>query len=74
MGANLLQFWEGLLVGFVFNQYGKERNLQEEYAFKSAIAMTLTSYSQMLSEDDGDIKTKSSKQEMLLKSIKKLEK
>lgn len=59
-----------LLVGFVFSQYGKERNLQEEYAFKSAIAMTLTSYSQMLSEDDNE--SKSSKQEMLLKSIENL--
>ncbi|QXV66457.1 hypothetical protein INP83_05070 [Mucilaginibacter sp. 21P] len=62
-----------ILVGFVFSQYGKERNLQEEYAFKSAIAMTLTSYSQMLSENDAsDKKAKSSKQEMLLKSIENL--
>jgi len=59
-----------LLVGFVFSQYGKERHLQEEYAFKSAIAMTLTAYSQMLAEDDGgETNHKSSKQEMLLKSI-----
>lgn len=62
-----------ILVGFVFTQYGKERNLQEEYAFKSAIAMTLTSYSQMLSEvDSGDTVIKSSKEEMLLKSIENL--
>ena len=62
-----------LLVGFIFSQYSKERNLQEEYAFKSAIAMTLTAYSQMLSEiDGGETKVKSSKQEMLLKSIKNL--
>jgi len=62
-----------LLVGFVFSQYGKERNLQEEYAFKSAIAMTLTAYSQMLAVDDGGDNThKSSKHEMLLKSIENL--
>lgn len=62
-----------IMVGFVFSQYGKERDLQEEYAFKSAIAMTLTAYSQMLSEEDGlDTKVKSSKQEMLLKSIENL--
>ena len=62
-----------LLVGFIFSQYGKERNLQEDYAFKSAIATTLTAYSQMLCEDDGtEAKPKSSKQEMLLKSIENL--
>lgn len=62
-----------ILVGFVFTQYGKERNLQEEYAFKSAIAMTLTAYSEMLSADDGgETVAKSSKQEMLLKSIENI--
>lgn len=62
-----------ILVGFVFTQYGKERNLQEEYAFKSAIAMTLTAYAEMLSSDDGGESTaKSSKQEMLLKSIENI--
>lgn len=62
-----------ILVGFVFTQYGKERTLQEEYAFKSAIAMTLTAYSEMLSGDDGgSAVAKSSKQEMLLKSIENI--
>jgi hypothetical protein len=61
------------LVGFVFSQYTKERDLQEEYAFKSAVAMTLTAYSQMLAENDGGESTaKASKQEMLLKSIEKI--
>lgn len=56
-----------VLLGFVFSQYKKERNLQEEYAFKSAVAMTLTAYSEMLSNADKD--DNNSRQQMLLKSI-----
>lgn len=56
-----------ILLGFVFSQYKKERNLQEEYAFKSAVAMTLTAYSEMLSNADND--DNNSRQQMLLKSI-----
>ncbi len=56
-----------VLLGFVFSQYKKERNLQEEYAFKSAVAMTLTAYSEMLSNADND--GNNSRQQMLLKSI-----
>ena len=56
-----------ILLGFVFSQYKKERNLQEEYAFKSAVAMTLTAYSEMLSESDDPKNI--SRQQMLLKSI-----
>lgn len=56
-----------VLLGFVFSQYKKERNLQEEYAFKSAVAMTLTAYSEMLSNADYD--DNNSRQQMLLKSI-----
>ncbi len=56
-----------ILLGFVFSQYKKERNLQEEYAFKSAVAMTLTAYSEMLS--NSDIEDNASRQQMLLKSI-----
>jgi hypothetical protein len=56
-----------VLLGFVFSQYKKERNLQEEYAFKSAVAMTLTAYSEMLSNSDTD--DNNSRQQMLLKSI-----
>lgn len=43
-----------VLLGFTINQYTKERNLQEEYAFKAAVAMTITAYSDKLS----DIKNK----------------
>ncbi|WP_312820675.1 hypothetical protein [Kaistella carnis] len=56
-----------ILLGFVFSQYKKERNLQEEYAFKSAVAMTLTAYSEMLS--NADVEDNTSRQQMLLKSI-----
>lgn len=56
-----------ILLGFVFSQYKKERNLQEEYAFKSAVAMTLTAYSEMLS--NSDIEDNTSRQQMLLRSI-----
>jgi hypothetical protein len=56
-----------ILMGFVFSQYKKERNLQEEYAFKSAVAMTLTAYSEMLSNSDKEVNI--SRQQMLLKSI-----
>lgn len=59
-----------ILMGFVFGQYGKERNLQEEYAFKSAVAMTLTAYSSMLEKRD-DVGNKT-RQEMLLKSIQQV--
>lgn len=59
-----------VLLGFVFNQYSKERNLKEEYAFKSAISMTLTAYSSMLEQRDHE--ENKSRQQMLLKSIDKV--
>lgn len=59
-----------ILMGFVFSQYSKERNLQEEYAFKSAVAMTLTAYSTMLEKKDND--DNKTRQEMLLKSIQQV--
>lgn len=59
-----------ILLGFVFAQYAKERNLQEEYAFKSAVAMTITAYSNMLSNEDKD--ENKSRQEMLMKSIEQV--
>jgi hypothetical protein len=36
------------LLFFAIAQYTKERNLQEEYAFKAAVAMTVTAYSEMI--------------------------
>lgn len=41
----------GLLL-FGVSQYGKERNFQEEYAFKSAVALTLNSYAEQLKNED----------------------
>lgn len=41
----------GLLL-FGIKQYGKERNFQEEYAFKSAVALTLNSYAEQLQNVD----------------------
>jgi hypothetical protein len=71
LGVNLLKTAPAfILLGFVFKQYSKERNLEEEYAFKSAVAMTLTAYSRMLAEGDRD--PNKSRQEMLLKSISNL--
>lgn len=44
----------GLLL-FGISQYSRERNFQEEYAFKSAVALTLNSYaSQLRNEENKD--------------------
>ena len=44
----------GLLL-FAISQYTKERNFQEEYAFKSAVALTINSYAdQLVAEDNKD--------------------
>jgi len=44
----------GLLL-FSISQYTKERNFQEEYAFKSAVALTVNSYAdQLVVEDNKD--------------------
>jgi len=59
-----------ILMGFVFKQYNKERNLQEEYAFKAAVAMTITSYSDMLKDQDTDKNT--TRQELLANVIKEV--
>lgn len=54
----------GLLV-FTISQYAKERNFQEEYAFKSAVALTINSYAEQLSD-------KASKDQMILDSVGKI--
>ncbi|KUG09397.1 hypothetical protein [Solirubrum puertoriconensis] len=41
-----------ILMYFTIAQYTKERNLQEEYAFKSAVARTVTAYSAMIHDAD----------------------
>ncbi len=40
------------LLGFVARQYAKERHFQEEYAFRSSVAMTLTAFADQLTEAD----------------------
>lgn len=40
------------LLLFAINQYRKERNFQEEYAFKSAVALTIKAYADQLKEDE----------------------
>lgn len=44
-----------VMLYFCLTQYTKERNLQEEYAFKAAVSKTVTAYSDMV---DGEEKTK----------------
>lgn len=56
-----------VLMGFVFSQYNKERNIQEEYAFKSAVAMTITAYSDLLKGEDND--QNRSRQEMIKTAV-----
>lgn len=41
-----------LLLFFAINQYRKERNFQEEYAFKSAVALTIDAYAGRLTNLD----------------------
>ncbi|MGF2683485.1 hypothetical protein ACQUFR_12025 [Acinetobacter johnsonii] len=36
---------------FTISQYTKERNFQEEYAFKSAVALTVKSYAEQLKDE-----------------------
>ncbi|MBS1684575.1 MAG: hypothetical protein JSS76_07475 [Bacteroidetes bacterium] len=52
-----------LLIGFCISQYTKERNLEEEYAFKAAVAMTISAYTDKLG---------SGKDEMLRESTQKV--
>ena len=40
--------------GYALNEYGKERNLQEEYAFRESIALTLNAYLNRLDACDKD--------------------
>jgi len=40
-----------ILVYFCLAQYTKERVLQEEYAFKSAVSMTITAYAAMINAE-----------------------
>ncbi|HPH47491.1 MAG TPA: hypothetical protein PKU83_10800, partial [Chryseolinea sp.] len=71
LGISIIKTTPALFVLFwVFRQYVKERNIQEEYAFKSAVAMTITAYSDLL--DGKDSGTNSSRQKMIVDAIKEV--
>jgi hypothetical protein len=71
IGINLLKTTPAfVLMGWVLKQYSKERNLQEEYAFKSAVAMTITAYSDLLAENDNE--GNKSRQKMILDAIQEV--
>lgn len=60
-----------VLMGFVFKQYTKERNLQEEYAFKASVANTIKAYADLLKGEDSE--ANKSKQAMLIEAIKRVQ-
>ncbi len=71
LGINLLKTSPAfILMGFVFGQYGKERNLQEEYAFKGAVAMTINVYADLLAGKDNE--TNKSRQQLILNALKQV--
>lgn len=71
LGINLLKTSPAfILMGFVFGQYGKERNLQEEYAFKGAVAMTINVYADLLAGKDDE--TNKSRQQLILNALKQV--
>ena len=58
------------LVWWLISRYSKERKLQEEYAFKSAIAMTMREHSKLLkATDSGEVDNRDSQQIMLLRAM-----
>ena len=58
-----------VLFGFSLKQYSKERNLVEEYAFREAIAVTLTAYAEQIENTD---KENSDKIDLIRKTVDKL--
>ncbi len=71
LGVNILKTIPAfILLGFVLRQYGKERDLQEEYAFKSAVAMTINAYADLLNDKD-DEKNRS-RQKLILNALKQV--
>lgn len=56
-----------VLFGFSLSQYIKERNLQEEYAFKEAVAVTLTAYLDQLDGEEDE-----HKRMLLMNTVEKL--
>lgn len=66
LSANTEIVWANILInalksslavfafGYALNEYGKERNLQEEYAFRESVALTLSAYLSKLETCDKD--------------------
>jgi hypothetical protein len=51
--TNAIRSFPALLLSyFCLAQYTKERNVQEEYAFKAAVSMTITAYAAMIGIDE----------------------
>ncbi|MCC6542514.1 MAG: hypothetical protein IT225_09865 [Flavobacteriales bacterium] len=59
-----------IMLGFVLRQYSKERDLQEEYAFKSAVAMTINPYADLLNDKDNDANR--SRQRLIMNALKQV--
>jgi hypothetical protein len=71
---NLIKTGPGfLLMGFVISQYNKERALEEEYAFRAAVAETINAYADLLAgKDNSEKNVNESRQKMLLDAIKQV--
>lgn len=54
-----------LFLLFVIKQYNRERNLQEEYAFRAAVAMTISAYADKLT-------TEQNKEKIILESVQRV--
>jgi hypothetical protein len=66
--ANLIRTSPGfILMLFCQSQYTKERNIQEEYAFKAAVSRTVTSYADMIGTGEVNERVK-----MLIETIQRL--
>ncbi len=57
-------------MGYIMAQYNKERAIEEEYAFRAAIAETINAYADLLA--DSDKNENKSRQIMLLDAIKQV--
>lgn len=56
-----------IVLGFVIRQYAKERALQEEYAFKTAMALTVGSYADQIGAEEDEEKRK-----LIIDTVQKL--
>ena len=59
-------------MGYIMSQYNKERAIEEEYAFRAAIAETINAYADLLANQDDSDKSNDSRQKMLLSAIRQV--